>query len=728
MPELENILPTLSDKGTQEFDQGTQEFDQGTQELRTLANGLKNKQLALSEVWIEVKKGAQLLNIPQRTAQERCKAGKYTVRKVRGNGGERYEILLNSLPIEAQVRYWNSAGTGDFSPDKNRDRNDKVSDAAPTEKALARHDFLRLYTQASETNWGGKVEAKHHFLEHYNNGRAFPDLLARLGLVSYQTAERWRLLWEKAERNPDALRDNYHPTRMSSISAAQADILLKVVLSPNRLPLQEAIRRAQQMMRAQNIACGQSEITYRRFIQSWIRENHDLYIAMRDGEKALNDLAMPYIQRDRDKIESGDILVADGHTLNFEAIDPFTGKPKRMTLIGFCDFKSGCPTGFDIMPTENVLVIASALRKAILTMGFKPRAVYIDNGKAFGATYFTSSLEGSGISGLFERLGIKTVFAEPYHGQSKTIERFFGSFAELERRLPSYTGIDISHKPARMMRNEKLHKTAHERLTSGTAPDLFTITNLIKEWIAEYIQRPYQGGFYKGRAPLDIFAESLERVKHADDFEQRLIGRNELNYLMLAQRKASIGRNGVRYNNEWYWDEALYGLTGTVTLRVDFGDPDTALVYDEDDELICAAKRAGMTHPAASILGSEDDQEQLSRLIAAHRSLKKKTVSQAKALLNAGIGRPFPDKSGLRVTKEKIQNEEGDMPSTTNRGSLDKLETGDEKEESVFSILARDAEMRMAERKKKQLESGDNPIFLFEYEREAWLKKKAMGE
>ena len=74
--------------------------------------------------------------------------------------------------------------------------------------------------------------------------------------------------------------------------------------------------------------------------------------------------------------------------------------------------------------------------------------MYLDNGRAFRARFFRGvDLEQSGFEGLFARLGIKTIFAWPYHGQSKTVERFFGSFAELERLSPTYTGTSIEHKP-----------------------------------------------------------------------------------------------------------------------------------------------------------------------------------------------------------------------------------------------------------------------------------------
>jgi putative transposase len=66
------------------------------------------------------------------------------------------------------------------------------------------------------------------------------------------------------------------------------------------------------------------------------------------------------------------------------------------------------------------------LRTAIKNLGRIPKSVYLDNGKAFKAKFFTHSNEGFEIfSGLYSRLGIATQFATPYRAQVKPVEGFF---------------------------------------------------------------------------------------------------------------------------------------------------------------------------------------------------------------------------------------------------------------------------------------------------------------
>ncbi len=159
--------------------------------------------------------------------------------------------------------------------------------------------------------------------------------------------------------------------------------------------------------------------------------------------KALKDKVEPYIVRDVSMLEVGQVLIADGHTLNFQVINPFTGRPSRATLIGFLDWKSGGLVGYDIMLEENTQNIANALRNAILNMDKVPEYVYQDNGRAFKSKFFNgdSKFEELGFTGVYKKLGITPVYATPYNARAKVIERFFLDFQEsFEKLMPSYIG------------------------------------------------------------------------------------------------------------------------------------------------------------------------------------------------------------------------------------------------------------------------------------------------
>lgn len=62
------------------------------------------------------------------------------------------------------------------------------------------------------------------------------------------------------------------------------------------------------------------------------------------------------------------------------------------------------------------------------------KIVCLDNGRAFNGQHFTgTNFEQTELPRLYSQLGIKLIVANPYRGQSKTIERSFKTFGVLER-------------------------------------------------------------------------------------------------------------------------------------------------------------------------------------------------------------------------------------------------------------------------------------------------------
>ena len=58
-------------------------------------------------------------------------------------------------------------------------------------------------------------------------------------------------------------------------------------------------------------------------------------------------------------------------------------------MVGFLDWKSTALVGYEIMMTENIQCIASALRNAIINLGVIPKVVYQDNGKSIQGEVFS---------------------------------------------------------------------------------------------------------------------------------------------------------------------------------------------------------------------------------------------------------------------------------------------------------------------------------------------------
>lgn len=602
------------------LNKGATQGTTSSRECRTSDNSFIHKGLEnnlKTDIWISVLKGATLLSTTARTIQRQIRCDKFVTRVVNGNGGKQYEILLSSMPLSAQMKYYEDANnTAEIRENKVL----RIDTLGQDKEALAKYDTVKLYLKNTEKS-KEKVTAKKTFEGLFNLGH-YAELFSIIGTVSWKSIERWKTILEENDWDYKALVPQYSGKSIS-ITEDESEVIIPLILSPNKLPASEIIRYANIQLQERGIEL-KSDVTYRRFIEKWISKNHDLYQLGRFGEKGLNDYALPNIRRDFDRLEVGDIVIADGHTFDFTMVNPINGKAKRLTIVLFYDMKSSVPLGFEIWPGENTRTIASALRRTILLLGFTPRCVYLDNGRAFRAEYFrgVKDFRQCGFEGLFNRLGIETMYAQAYHGQSKTIERFFGAMGEFERTLPTYCGNSVENKPARLSRNEKLHK----RLYEGVVYNIDTVVNALLGWFRTYCSRPHQEGNYKGYTPEEIFNNSIEKVRAQHDFQNRIISKKELSYLMMESSQRCIGQDGIKIFNQFYWNEMLYGQRGRVQVKYDIFDRNELLVFNEEGEFMCPAGILPKTHASARLLGNKEDVDELKRQLEMKTRLRKETV------------------------------------------------------------------------------------------------------
>ena len=486
---------------------------------------------------------------------------------------------------------------------------------------------------------GATLRAKKKFVSDFNQGEfgPYPDLFKKTGKLTFQTLERW-LSRHRATKDPLALADNRgkHRKGRRSISPEQARILTAIALSPNRPKLSEVVRMARARMRFEKIDAPQSDKTYLNFLNEFKKSHFDSWTFFRDGQKALNDKCLPHIERDWDRVQVGDILIADGHILDFEILNPFTGKPKRMMWIVWFDGRSGLPVGWEISPTENTQGIAAALRRGILCLGKIPKIAYLDNGRAFRGKFFSGAKDfrQEAFAGLFERLGIQSIYAWPYHGESKCIERFFLTFSELERRAFSFVGTSIADKPPRLMRGERVHRGLHDHYTQGKIPTIEEAHQAIAGWVdEEYGIRP-QRGHLNGRSPREVFMEGRGPGFSAEQ-------EAELRILMSTHEVRQIKRDGITLpgSKTKYYHPDLYAKNlQSALVRYDWQDRSRIFVYDlNNGDLICVAEARNKVHPAGGHLGTEADKQESERQIALRRGLEKKTLGPARALFENTI-------------------------------------------------------------------------------------------
>ena len=489
------------------------------------------------------------------------------------------------------------------------------------QNALAKLDLIRKW-QEFRRKAVNKLQADYDFVKLHNSSNSY--LFNVLGKISRGSLHRWKASLDGTE-DYTRLIPNYKYVSINEYRTCLTDeeikIFMGLLLHPNRICIGKAIALTKYKLKEQGQSFIPADITFRRYAKWFKDNNYDKWVLARDGEKALSDKVEPYIKRDASLLYVGDILVADGHKLAFQVINPFTGKPCRATLAGFLDWKSTALVGYEIMLEENIQCIASALRNAIINLDMIPKIVYQDNGRAFRAKYFTDDkgFGELGFYGLYAKLGIETVFARPYNARSKVIERFFKEFQEgFEKLMPSYVGSSINNKPAYLKRNENFHKNLHQ----DYIPTIEETIKMIDMWLKFKNSQPCTN------APNLTIAEVLENRKKQN------IDKSLLDDLMLATEVKTIQRNGVRFLNCDYFDERLYGLRGKALVKYNLFDLTSVKVFTPKGEYLCTAERVTETHPMAKILGTVEDLEDYKQKIQKQQKLRRKTINSVKQYLS----------------------------------------------------------------------------------------------
>jgi putative transposase len=448
-------------------------------------------------------------------------------------------------------------------------------------------------------------------LGRYNSGPLLPEIFKNLKKVSWQTLYRWMKAFN--DYGIDGLIPQYGGEGNSKVTDHEKNFLLALLLNPNCLKVAYAIKLLKNRFKNIRIESPSSPRTLRRFVDEFKTKHGDLWELARKGEKALDDNFLPFIPRDRNFLEVGDVLVADGHRMNLQVINPFTGDPCRPVIIFFIDWRSSYPLGWEIMLEEDVQCIASATRNAILTLGKIPKLIYVDNGRAFRARFFTSkvNLTDTEIAGMFARLGILVKFTSPYNAKAKINERFHRTLNDqFERLFSSYTGPSIEDKPVWTKRNEKLARSLH----SDRIPKIYEVNENLSKFLEFYVDQPSRG--LNGQTPREIFnAGKGPGIDPKDLYDQ-----------MLERKIKNIHRNGFTiFGCDWN-DDALYGYREPVLIKYSLFDLSQIYVFTIKGDPLCVVKPVPRIHPMAHELGAPKDMEEVKRGNARKRKLKSQTV------------------------------------------------------------------------------------------------------
>lgn len=546
---------------------------------------------------------------------------KYISREIKVNGGTSYEILFSSLEPELQDKLRkNENKTTELVP-LNYQPPQFVSDQAKMTANFRLNIIIALIKFRNK--YSTKKQADSDFLDLYNSGLYLPKAYKFIGSISLGTLHRWLRKYEKHE-SAECLQPNYKYSKQGEYNSILNDemkqILLTLLLHPSKYNYGKAIKLTKEILKKRGYEQLPCDLSFKRYAENFRKNNYAEWVLRREGMKAYHDKVEPYIERDISKIEVGDVIVADGHVLNFQVINPFTGRPTRATLVGFLDWKSTALVGYEIMMTESTQCIASALRNAIINLGLIPKVVYQDNGKAFKSRFFQNvDFEEDLFNGVYANLNIHSVFAKPYNARAKVIERFFREFQEeLEKGMPSYIGTSIEDKPAWLKRGEKLHAEWHKKLTDNHIPSVSEASKYINSWIEFHNNQPCPNDRTK------TIKECLNSVQKQNIDVQRL------DDLMMKTEGRTINKHGITFLNMHYRSEAILGIRDKVNIRYSLFDLSKVNVYSKKGEFICVAHRVQKVHPMARVLGTVKDMEEYKYQYEKQQKIKNRLVKQIK--------------------------------------------------------------------------------------------------
>lgn len=292
----------------------------------------------------------------------------------------------------------------------------------------------------------------------------------------------------------------------------------------------------------------------------------------REGPKAFND-QLPSMERSKLDISSNEVWFSDHHLVDVFVKSADGKNAIRPWLTVFFDARANRVISFLVRNADpNATAVKQCFRIGVEQCGV-PAEVYFDNGRDYRAKSFSKDYPMS----LVNQLGIGMIYATAYHGQAKTVERFFGTFTDRFSRLfPTYTGKDAKARPECM-------RTSNTEIFK-LAPTMEQYIEALTAYMAEYNATPSSGRDMGGKCPDEVYQENLlvKRVISNRDALRLLCGNSE---------ERVVHKNGISIKNNNYFNELLLAHLGErVIVTYDPANVDKMAVFDMENRAICWAE------------------------------------------------------------------------------------------------------------------------------------------
>lgn len=587
------------------------------------------------EIWLSTAQFGELATLSPRGAKwvlAQAHSGRawhterLTVRTIRGRGGasgQRYEVLLSSLPMSLQTKRERRQPHADLraavaehaalieeerrtGQRKNRERFNNLP--WTQEQREERHAAFTRRPDSIQAKAREKLKAVRRFhsfdgsdvpmKERYalvarEEGKSVDALRNWVGLCKNQRPDDW--LVALAPKHPGC---QVH----AEISRECLDFIEAEFFKLSKPSLKPIYRRAELLAQEHGWTIPGYHAV-KKMIQG---RPHWFHVLRREGPTAFASL-FPSQQRDYSSLRVNEVWCSDGHMADAFVRWP-DGSVSRPIIVAFVDARSRVCLGYAIGPTESADLIRLAFKDAAEKARALPDAVYIDNGRGFAGkllsggapTRYRFKIREEDPLGIFLLLTIEIIWALPRWARSKFIESFWRTLAEMDRR---FDGAYVGNRPG----------ARPEDCDPKKAVPIEQYRKVIDETLAEYHARPHRGDSMDGRSPRAIYEELLDKTT------VRSPTREQLRLCMLAaeQIKLDPADGCIRLLGNRYWTEALSSIPRNVFYTVRFNPQNAAepVVLLRGDVLLCEAKLIERT-------GFRDQQAAKDHLRAHRRHLK----------------------------------------------------------------------------------------------------------
>ena len=554
-----------------------------------------------NEIWLSVEEVSALTEEIKETVRRKCKREEYTSTFTKNGRFKIYSILLSSLPIQYQNRYWQL---------KNEEVIDISNDSeeyalAPLWARKQADKYLELFNLTKNLKYKEIVT----FLDKWNIKNPTKSVCYTSFYYAKKKYEEFGiagLLSKKGQNNPVdySINDDYFEYYKSLYLTEGAPS----ASSCWRATLGYAIEKY-----GVNPASFPTYKTFDRHLKAEIPEQA-IYFA-RYGEAAWNKKYAMYIPRSYANLKAGSCWVSDHAQIDVAV--SINGNICFPWVTVFRDVKTSKWLGWFLhAESPNSDHIFQAFYYGVSRFGI-PEDVYLDNGKDYRCKDFAggrvqtvkvkkmTDKENS----LINNLGITVHFALPYNAQTKPVERDFLKIKEyLSKGFVGYRGGKITERPEKLKKEVKQKKILEFSEFKVIFDDF--IENILNKM-------PSNGKVLRGKCPDEIWSDEF-KVK-------KIISKDALKlFCMRTSKPVKIGRNGVRDSqlDITYWGEWMYTEKGRkVFLRRDINAYQEAWVFDAITEEYLG--KANLFQETSFLAKSNIEKAQLNKAMAAKKKEKK---------------------------------------------------------------------------------------------------------